>query len=308
MFARHRWFFITILSLACVAGASEFSENIWASFDAGALVPKEIFKVRDGVELHYFAPATPRVPGNNGAHLYIHGGGFKGGSPKGFYRWSRYLAGHGVSAFALKYRLLDREKRGKPTICVEDAKSAMRWLRANAEKWGINPEWIAVGGNSAGGHLAAALATIEGFNHPSDDRSVRTTPNLLLLGSPALDLASWPEGSPVHNVNENLPNTIAIIGDGDPVIPMTSMEVFGQGVVDAGSDFEWWIFPGKGHGLNAQNESYLTPELMHIYYSYFNFLAKNDYVDKPLPVGDEVRTMIRKQRLGEIIETGGEKR
>ena len=63
--------------------ASEFSEKIWASFEADALVPTEIFKVRDGVEMHYFAPATARVPGNNVTHLYIHGGGWKGGSPKG---------------------------------------------------------------------------------------------------------------------------------------------------------------------------------------------------------------------------------
>ena len=188
-----RWIFglVAMLVWVCTVGASEFSEKIWASYDADALKPTEIFKVRDGVELHYFAPVTARVEGNNVAHLYIHGGGFRGGSPRGFYRWSRYLAEHGVSAFALKYRLLDREKRGKPTICVEDAKSAMRWLRANAEKLDIDPERIAVGGNSAGAHLAAALATLEGFNHPSDDLSIETAPNLLLLGSPALDLSEY---------------------------------------------------------------------------------------------------------------------
>lgn len=105
--------------------------------------------------------------------------------------------------------------------------------------------------------------------------------------------------SPIHNLNENLPNTIAIMGDSDPVIPMTTMEVFGQGVIDAGSDFEWWVFPGKGHALSLQKESYLTPELMHIYYSYISFLAKNDYVDEPLPAGDEARSMIEQRMLGE---------
>lgn len=291
----------SMLVLVGTAGASEFSKKIWASFDADALKPTEIFKVRDGVEMHYFAPATPRVPDSNVAHLYIHGGGFRGGSPNGFYRWSRYLAEQGISAFALKYRLLDREKRGKPTICVEDAKSAMRWLRANAEKLGIDPERIAVAGNSAGGHLAAALATIEGYNHPSDDVSIKTTPNLLLLGSPALDTGEFfgTDISPMHHLNGNLPNTLVIMGDSDPVIPMTSMEVFGQGVIDAGSEFEWWIFPGLGHGLNAQNESHLTPKLMHIYYRYISFLAKNDYLDQPLPAGEEVRTMIRLRKLGE---------
>ncbi|MBK1879645.1 alpha/beta hydrolase [Pelagicoccus mobilis] len=292
---------VVMLALVCSGGASEFSDEIWASYKAGALEPTEIFRVREGVELHYFAPANARAPGNNVAHIYIHGGSFRGGSPRGFYRWSRYLAEHGVSAFALKYRLLDRKKRGKPTICVEDAKSAMRWLRANAEKLGVDPERIAVGGNSAGGHLAAALATLEGHNHPADDLSIKTTPNLLLLGSPALDLGGYfgKDISPVHNLNENLPNTIAIIGDSDRVIPMKTMEIFGLGVIDAGSDFEWWVFPGKGHGLTAQNKSYLTPELMHIYFSYFNFLAQNGYVDEPLPAGDEVRTLIQQRKLGE---------
>jgi len=299
----NRWIIGVVASLVwvCTVGASEFSEEIWASFDADALVPTEIFKVRDGVEMHYFVPATPHDPGSNVAHLYIRGGSWNGGSPRGFYRWSRYLAGHGVSAFVLKYRPMNREKDGKPATCLEDAKSGMRWLRANAEKLGIDPERIAVGGNSAGAHLAAALATIEGYNHPADDLSLKTAPNLLLLSSPALDTSEWfgTDMSPMHNLNENLPDTIAIMGDSDPVIPIPSMEVFGQGVIDAGSDFEWWIFPGKGHALSLQRESYLTPELMHIYYSYFNFLAKNDYVDEPLPAGDEVRTMIQQRKLGE---------
>ncbi len=302
----NRWIIgmVAMLAFVCTAGASEFSEQIRASFDAGDLVPTEIFKIRDGVAVHCFAPATPRVPGNNVAHLYIHGGGWKGGSPNGFYRWSRYLAEHGVSAFALKYRLVNREKGTTPTICLEDAKSGMRWLRANAEKLGIDPERIAVSGNSAGGHLAAALATIEGYNHPADDLSLKATPNLLLLGSPALDTSEWfgVDISPMHNLNKDLPDTLVIMGDSDPVIKMTSMEVFGQGVLDAGSEFEWWIFPGRGHGLNSQAKSYLTPELMHIYYTYFKFLAKKDHVDETLPAGDEVRTMIRQHKLGEQIE------
>jgi len=146
-------------------------------------------------------------------------------------------------------------------------------------------------------------------------------PNLLLLGSPVLDNGPggygngwdevlenrkekdyrvkdfWPDFSPMHNLNEELPDTLVIMGDSDPLIKMTSMETFGQGVVDAGSEFEWWVFPRKGHGLNSQIKSYLTPELMHIYYSYFKFLAKKGWVDEPLPAGDEVRTMIREHHI-----------
>lgn len=314
--------------LSVVAG--NFESEIRASFDAGDPVPTEIFKVRDGVEMHYFAPSTPRVPGENVAHFYIHGGGWKGGNPTGTYRWARYLAEHGVSAFTLKYRLASETKGTKPTICLEDTKSGMRWIRANAEKLGIAPERIAVSGNSAGGHLAAALATIEGYNHSDDDLSVATMPNLLLLGSPVLDNGPggygngwnrllpnqtsydyrikdfWQDFSPMHNLNDELPDTLVIMGDSDPLIKMSSMQVFGHGVVDAGSEFEWWIFPRKGHGLNSQAKSYLTPELMHIYYTYFKFLAKQDYLDAPLPAGDEVGSMIREHPLRAAIEAPAE--
>ena len=328
----NKWIQTTLALLASLltASASEFSDKIWSSYDAGDPVPTEIFKVRDGVEMHYFAPASPRVGGKNPAFLYIHGGGWRGGNPTGTYRFSRYLAEHGVSAFTLKYRLSSEKKGTKPTICLEDANSGMRWLRAHAVTLGIDADQIAVGGNSAGGHLSAALATIDGYNHPDDDLSVATTPNLLLLGSPVLDNGPggygngwdealpnrtsvdyrvkefWQDFSPLHNLNDALPDTLVIMGDSDPLIKMTSMQVFGQGVVDAGSEFEWWVFPKKGHGLNSQAKSYLTPELMHIHYSYFKFLAKKGYMDEPLPAGDEVRAMIREHKLGESVEVSVE--
>ena len=76
-----KWLHVVwMTALACTVGASEFSEQIRASFDAGDAVPTEIHKIRDGVEVHYFAPAKPRVPGNNVSHFYIHGGGWRAGS------------------------------------------------------------------------------------------------------------------------------------------------------------------------------------------------------------------------------------
>ena len=46
----------------------------------------------------------------------------------------------------------------KPSVCLVDTKTAMRWVRANAKKFGIDPNRIAAAGSSAGGHLASALA------------------------------------------------------------------------------------------------------------------------------------------------------
>jgi acetyl esterase/lipase len=301
------------------SGASEFSDEIRASYDAGDPVPTQIFKIRDQVEVHYFAPATPREPGKNPALVFIHGGGWKGGNPTGSYRWCRYLSEHGVSAFTVRYQLASEKLGIQPTQCLKDAKTAMRWVRGNAKKFGIDRDRIVAAGNSAGGHLAAALATIEGYNDDGDDLFVSCRPNLLLLASPVMDNGPggygngqkikgqepsdfrvkdlWEDFSPVHNLHDELPDSIVLMGDGDPLIRMAPVEKFGQAVVASGSDFEWLVFLNYGHGLFSQAKSYLTPELMHIYYAWHAFLAKHGYMDAPLSAGDEVQTLMRNQEL-----------
>ena len=101
----NKWIAILLVlsALGFTAGASEFETKIRASYDAGDPVPTDIFKIRDKVEVHYFAPTTPRESGNNPALVFIHGGGWKGGNPTGTYRWCRYLAEHGVSSFTVRY-------------------------------------------------------------------------------------------------------------------------------------------------------------------------------------------------------------
>ncbi|VGO13509.1 Acetylxylan esterase [Pontiella desulfatans] len=299
----------------CELQASEFSDKIQASFDAGNPKPTKIFKLRDQVEVHYFAPTQPIESGNNPAFVYIHGGGWRGGNPKGSYRWCRYLAEHGVSVFTIRYQRANEKKGIKPIQCVKDAKTAMRWVRANAKKFGINPDKIAVAGNSAGGHLATALVTIKNYTDAGDDLSVSCRPDLLLLASPVIDNGPggygnghpttkqadyrvkgfWRDFSPIHNLNKNLPDSFVIMGDEDPLIRVVSVELFGQAVAESSSEFEWWVFPGKGHGLFSSKESYLTPELMHIFYRWHVFLAKHEYLPAPLSAGDEVQTLVEKK-------------
>ncbi len=313
--------------LLCVAaglslfGASDFEEKIHASFDAGDPAPTEIFRIRDQVAVHYFEPVSPRVPGSNPCFIFIHGGGWKSGTPAEPYRWCRYLAEHGVSAFSVNYQLSNEKNGIKPTQCLMDAKTAFRWVRANAERFGIDPNRIAAGGPSAGGHLSTALATIDGYDHSGDELSVSCRPDLLLLVSPVMDNGPggygngwdesisnkkekdyrvkdfWREFSPVHNLNNELPDSLVLMGDSDPLISLGAVEKFGKAVIASGSDFEWFVFPGKGHGLFAQNKSYLTPELVHIYYAWHAFLSEHGYLDTPLPGGEQTRTLIRKQNL-----------
>jgi acetyl esterase/lipase len=74
-------------------------------------------------------------------------------------------------AIVADYRVKTRQN-AKPADCVSDAKACVRWVRANAKRLGIDPQRIAVGGGSAGGHLAASTATLPGLDPATDDKSV----------------------------------------------------------------------------------------------------------------------------------------
>ena len=99
--------------------------------------------------------ATGKLP----AVLYIHGGGFRAGSREGYNSYCLKLAQRGFVAVTVTYRLAPRYQF---PVQVYDVKAAVRWLRANAEKYQIDPERIGVTGGSAGGHLAQFLGVTAG--------------------------------------------------------------------------------------------------------------------------------------------------
>ena len=111
-----------------------------------------------------------------------------------------------------------------------DAKSAVRYVRNNAAKWGIDPNKIVASGGSAGGHLAAATAVIEKYNDPNDDLSISCVPDALVLFNPVIDNGPGGYGferigdayknfSPIHNLRKDLPPTIFFLGTNDALIP-----------------------------------------------------------------------------------------
>ena len=93
-------------------------------------------------------------------------------------------------AITVEYRVSSRHKV-KVEDCIEDAKSAMRWVRGNAAKLGIDPERIAASGGSAGGHLAACTSVIDDIDAKSDDKKVSAKPNAMVLFNPAMGMANY---------------------------------------------------------------------------------------------------------------------
>jgi len=106
------------------------------------------------LKLDLYLPAKPK---GSGLIVWIHGGGWRGGSrEKCFINW---LPEHGYTVASISYRL---SGVAKFPAQLHDCKGAVRWLRANASKYGYDPRKIFVAGASAGGHLTALMATTSG--------------------------------------------------------------------------------------------------------------------------------------------------
>jgi len=107
------------------------------------------------LDLYRPKDATQPLP----AIICIHGGGWHSGDRKSMGNLAQALAMHGYVSVAISYRL-----SGEAIFpaAIQDAKASVRWLRAEAATYGINPDAIGVAGLSAGGHLAALLTTSGG--------------------------------------------------------------------------------------------------------------------------------------------------
>ncbi len=96
----------------------------------------------------------PEKPEGSPLVVWVHGGGWKGGSKqKCFLKW---LANFGYTVASINYRLVDVAKWPAQ---LHDCKAAIRWLRANSKTYGYNPDCVIAAGSSAGGHLVALLGT-----------------------------------------------------------------------------------------------------------------------------------------------------
>ena len=125
----------------------------------------------------YFTRPNRLVKKNNTAIVFFHGGGWAYGTPGEFFSTCERYAKMGIVTFSVDYRLsidngVTPSKTISPIECIMDARSAMRWVRANAAKFHIDPDKIVAAGQSAGGHLALSTAMIDEYNEKTDDLSI----------------------------------------------------------------------------------------------------------------------------------------
>lgn len=232
----------------------------------------KIYKKIGDVELnmYIYSPQDHKATDRRAAIVFFFGGGWKSGTPAQFQEHCKYLAARGMVAMSADYRVRTRHDT-RAVACVADAKSAVRWIRAHANDLGIDPNRVAAGGGSAGGHLAACTGVIEGFDESTEDAAISSRPNAMALFNPALVLAKFDERSPLNpdsagdlrermgvpvvqlspyqHVARGAPPTVIFHGEADTTVKFWTAEVFTAAMKQAGNRCELHGYPGQPHGF-----------------------------------------------------------
>lgn len=220
--------------------------------------------------------------------IWVHGGGWSMGSKDGG-NPAMPLLTKGFAVASTNYRL---SQHAVFPAQIEDVKSAVRFLRANAKKYNLDPDRFGVWGASAGGHLVALLGTT-GDDHEFDVDSnkgvsskvqavldffgptdlaklsppqTKNNPITALLGGATgekKELAA--KANPITHVSKTDPPFLIVQGDADPLVPASQSEMLAEALKKAGVECELVILKGASHGGPQFN----TPEMREKYLAFF---------------------------------------
>ena len=249
---------------------------------SGVRVLRDLPYVEGGHEqqrLDLFLPA--KAEGLRPLVVWIHGGGWEAGrkedSP------AAWLVGKGYTVASINYRL---SQHAVFPAQIQDCKAAIRWLRANAAKYHLDPNRVGVAGDSAGGHLVALLGTTGGVKELEGsqgnlDQSSRVQAVVDFYGP--TDFVSWDPhfsnyayavitrliGGPPHEnkekarkassvayVNKDSAPFLIFHGDKDAIVPLAQSQELAEALKKAGVEVDLRVVKGSGHGGPA----FLSPE------------------------------------------------
>lgn len=287
-----------ILSLLCAFTSSLHAQKAGKQkklihlTDAAVITKDIVFKkTSEGeLKLHFFMPPKADVGTavQKPCVVFFFGGGWKSGSYLQFVPQAEYLASRGIVAASADYRILSIHKT-LPDKAVEDAKSAIRWVRGHADELGIDPNKIIAAGGSAGGHLAACTALVSAYDAPTDDKSVSSKPNAMVLFNPAMNIAtlfkeratSGTPGitlemaeaiTPNSFVTKETPPAILFFGSEDKL--KLGADEYRQKALALGLQAEMWVAPGQGHGFfNKEPWLQVTARQMDVFLTSLGYLG-----------------------------------
>jgi acetyl esterase/lipase len=233
--------------------------------------------------------ARPKGDGPFPAIVFIHGGGWSGGNRQGYRRQIQEAARRGYVAATISYRLMKFDQAKKETTTadpifpaqIHDAKAAIRWVRANAKNYHVEPDRIGVTGGSAGGHLSLLVGLtdpssgLEGESgNPEQSSRVQAVVNvfgptdmalcyetssvawifrLFMGGTPAEAAECYKAASPVTYVSKDDPPVLTLHGDQDVLVPIEQATTLDEKMKAVGASHTLIVFQGQGHGFRGED-------------------------------------------------------
>ena len=287
---------ILILILFFVAAISVLAQRRGAAaamkVPEGVTVYRDLAYVTDGHERQKLDLYVPETGENLPLIIWIHGGAWRGGD-KTHYMPIEYLKA-GYAGASLNYRL---SQHAIFPAQIEDVKAAVRWLRANAETYRLDPNRFAAWGSSAGGHLVAMLGTagdvkefevgenlevssrvqaVVDYFGPTDflQMDAHRLPNGLVHDvpdSPESQLVGEPiqehqdrvaRANPVTYVSKDAPPFLIVHGDKDPLVPYQQSVLLNDALEKVGVPVTFYKVEGGGHGWFKDPK---VPELTKVF-------------------------------------------
>ncbi len=302
------------LTAALLAPLALLAQEKEESYESSFELPgsrAEVYKTLGDVKLkvYIYEPKGHKAGANRPAIVFFFGGGWRGGTPKQFQEQCRYLASKGMVAMTADYRVSSRQGT-KPFHCVRDGKSAVRWVRENAKRLGVDPDHIAAGGGSAGGHVAGCTGTLPEHDESGENAKVSSVPNAMVLFNPVLITAEAaglktfggdrleklkerlgvedPKTmSPYHNIRKGLPPTLVLHGKADTTVPYSTAEAYVKQVTKTGLRAELAGYDDMPHGFfnlgRYDNKMFLaTVTRMHEFLGSLGYVKGKPTVEKHL--------------------------
>ena len=264
-------FVAALASFAAVAIPAQSFSNV----SAGIRIERGVEFLASGRKerADLYLPAGSRTGGLHPAVVIIHGGGWSGGrrDARRELNIGTNLALNGYVGMSIDYALATKTRATWPQN-LHDCKTAVRWLRKNADRLQVDPDRIGVIGGSAGGHLAAMVALTtpdDGLDptEPYGEFSCRVSCCVDLYGPADLPTyhdvtmlgatyAENPElyrrASPVTYARSNSPPMLILHGTADTTVNVKQSERFAEALRKAGARHELVIIPGAPHTFDLQ--------------------------------------------------------
>ena len=214
------------------------------------------------LKLHIFEPDGKHSDAAVPALLLFHGGAWQYGDPRQFHPQCQHFSQRGLTCISAQYRI-ESDHGTDPRAAIQDARAALAYLHRHAQSLGIDAQRIAVGGGSAGGHLAASLGVSLPLPGETADATPAIRPGALILYNPMLDLAPcrpdhhlvaayWQDVSPMHHIDAEVPPTLILLGTDDPEVPVPTARAFCGAMQALGATCELELYEGARHGFFNQ--------------------------------------------------------